>query len=320
MKSKFSLTNILWDAWCFSSIIGIWPRFIEPKLIRCRRHELKIPSLPEDLQGIRILQFTDLHLGSQTKPKFLKKLQRKITELSPDMIVYTGDFICHSKLENFQDTLHAFLKPLKAPLGCYACFGNHDYSQYLGINDEGEYDISNNSSTTISHGFSRLFKSKTLKKHVTERAKAIPLHNELCNLLEDSPFQVLHNKCVQVPYKNSGLNVCGLGDYFAGRCLPEEAFANYDSKLNGIILSHNPDSISLLKNYPGDIILSGHSHGGQVNLPWMWKRFTLLEQQELRYGLHSIENKRIHVSCGLGSPLTFRWFARPEICLFTLKT
>src|ERR1700722_3315000 len=103
----------------------------------------------------------------------------------------------------------------------------------------------------------------------------------------------------------------------AGRFKPDLAFKDYNPAYTGIVLAHNPDCGPELKNYPGDVILSGHTHGGQINLPWLWKRFTLMKNMQYKRGLWKIGNKFMYVNRGIGSVMKFRWFAIPEILLLT---
>lgn len=313
-----NLLPLLWDLWCLVSIIGIWPRFIEPNLLSVSKIRIKIPGLPPDLNGLKIIQFSDLHLYPKTPIPFLKKIIKKISNQNPDLILFTGDFLCYSVL-NEEKKLNEFLNCLHAKYGCYAILGNHDYSSCVSINPEGDYDVIENNKPHLSKAFGRLFTKTTLTKHVTDKAKAIPFNKKLLKLLEKTPFKLLHNETAMIPIKNSYLNICGLGEYIMGRFQPEEAFKNYSMKYPGIILAHNPDTIPHLKKYPGEMIFCGHTHGGQVNLPWLWKKFTLLENMQFKKGLLKVDNKWAYINRGIGSVLPFRWFSPPEILMLTLE-
>lgn len=311
-------TDFLWNLWCVISIVGIWPRFIEPNLLLTTPLTLPIQKLPADLEGLKILQFSDLHISPSTTDFFIQSLIRKIKSLKPDLIVFTGDFLCYSKFGD-KEKLRYLLTALSAPYGCYAVLGNHDYAKTISINSEGEYDIQENTSSLISKGFARLTAKTVLKKRTTERAKAVEPHAELISLIQETPFLLLNNETHFVSIKDSGLNISGLGEYTLGRCQPELAFRNYDYNYPGITLLHNPDAFPLLNAYPSDIVLSGHTHGGQVNLPWLWKKFTLLENMKYKKGLFHVGNKWLYVSRGVGSVMPFRWFAPPEIVTITLE-
>ncbi len=306
------ILQYLWEAWCCCSLVGIWPRHIEPRSLSTSK--LSLPILPSG--SIKILQFTDLHLSPLLSDRYLEKLRNHIQRWSPDIIVFTGDFLCGSKLED-PERLQKFLSSLHAPCGCFAILGNHDYQEPLSINEEGSYDITSYEGSNLLKGFFRLFATLPPTGVVTQKAQSTPPHAGLLDLLEKTPFKLLHNQCIQV---DSTINLCGLGEYMAGRCDPKEAFQSYDPTLPGIILSHNPDSVALLKDYPGDLILSGHTHGAQVNLPWFRNKLCLLEKPKLQRGLLSEEGKQIYVNRGIGGLIPFRWFSKPEILQLTLES
>lgn len=316
-KRKYHLSDLLWDAWCIGSVVGIWPRFIEPNRLSTSKIKLPIKGLPPPLSGLKILQLSDLHFSTRVSNYYLNKLKQQICSLQPDLIVFTGDILCYSRLDD-PLRLKGFLKALKAPFGCFAVFGNHDYEQTVSINGKGEYDVVENSTSLIGKGFSRLFTNTRLTGTSTSAARAVKTNRELEELLKETPLQVLHNASCLLPIKGSYLNVCGLGEYTLGQCLPEVAFKNYNDNFPGVVLAHNPDSAPLLAHYPGNLILSGHTHGGQINLPWLWKKFTLLENMQYLKGLFCIDDKWLYVNRGCGSVMQFRWFAVPEIALFTL--
>lgn len=235
------------------------------------------------------------------------------------MIVFCGDFLCYGRLTD-RARLINFIKSFDAPYGCYAILGNHDYSEAVSIDDKGNYDLIENNTPPLSKGFKRLFSTVRLSKTVTPRASQVPLHQELIEILKDSPFELLHNSTKTVRVKDTGLNVSGLGEYMLGRSLPEETFRSYDQRYPGLILAHNPDSIPNLLDFPGNVILCGHTHGGQVNLPWMWKKFTLLENMQFKKGLLKVRDKWVYVNRGISSIMPFRWFAKPEILFLTLES
>jgi predicted MPP superfamily phosphohydrolase len=311
---------LLWDLFCTASLIGIWPRFIEPNLIFTTRLSLPIPNLPKDLENFKILQISDIHLNENASNLFLAKLVKKCRALKPDLIVLTGDFICYGALRE-PERLKSLLQQFQAPYGCYAVLGNHDYASFVSINAKGDYDvITPPASSSLSRAFRRLVETKTLTKKTTEQAKSTPMHSALVPLIQETPFKLLHNATETISVKSTKLNICGLGEYSLKKNDAAQAFQKYDQSYPGIILLHNPDGAHTLKDYPGDIILSGHTHGGQVNLPWMWKKFTLLENMKFKKGLKQSDGKWIYINRGLGSVLPFRWFSPPEILLLTLET
>lgn len=318
-KRLYSFAEYLWDFWCLISVVGIWPRFIEPRLLDTSRITCPIRQLPEALHGFKIVQISDLHFHEGVPQKFLEKIVKRVNSLVPDMIVFTGDLLCYSTLKD-EERLENFLKRLQAPYGCYFVPGNHDYERYVSLTNEGYYDVKIvQKSSFIVEGFRKLFSQRKQAKGVGTEALKTGHHKALLRLLRRSRFEFLENKTKKVHVGNSFLNVCGLGDYWLGRSLPDQAFSAYDDAYPGIILSHNPDTVELLQNYPGEMILSGHTHGAQVNLPWLRTKFIYLENMENIRGLRRVGNKNLYVNRGLGSHRPFRWFAMPEVLVLTLE-
>lgn len=310
--------DFIWDLWCIASIIGIWPRYIEPNLLSTTRLSIKTKDLPQALHGLKILQFSDLHWHERISPTFLDKLLKKAAALQPDLIVFTGDFLCYSILPD-PEPLKDFLSAFDAPYGCYAVLGNHDYEKYVSVNEDGDYDTHGKTNSPIKKGWKRLLTPKSLTTKTTDRVRSLSYHHDLIECLKQTPFQLLHNETTVVRIKDSALNICGLGEHMLGRCLPELAYQKYDRRFPGIVLLHNPDGLPSLKGYPGDLVLCGHTHGGQVNIFGLSNKFMFLENPRMKRGLINFSNRHVYVNRGTGSVMPFRWFSTPELLLLTLE-
>lgn len=304
-------SNILWDAFCFASVFGIWPRFIEPKLLSTSSFEINLPNAKHSL---KIIQLSDLHFNEAINQNFLNKILSRVAKESPDLILITGDFLCMGRMADAQK-LKDFLLSLKPRLGTYAVLGNHDYTEGLNINNDGYYDTVKSTSLPALSGFKRLWKVPEVRGTATDAAKTVFPNPELLKVLQETSVTLLDNHTVQV----GDLNLTGLGDLMADAVHPEKAFSGYDLNLPGIILAHNPDAVTRLKDYPGNLVLSGHTHGGQINLPWLWKRFTAMENMQFKSGMHKIPNKSLYISRGLGGVIPFRFNTMPELVAITIK-
>ncbi|MCH9611420.1 MAG: UDP-2,3-diacylglucosamine pyrophosphatase LpxG [Chlamydiales bacterium] len=296
------------------SILGIWPRFIEPKLVRTTTLDWKLPEQQRHLDGLKIVQFSDLHFHPKVSDKFLDRVARRILRQKPDIILFTGDFICYSSLEQ-QERLKSFLNRLQAPLGCFCSFGNHDYANYVSRNSHGLYDVRRpiNPVVGICTAVWTIIRTKPEIFHITNDAASTPLHDPLCSLLRQTAFTLLENMTVTLPI---GLNVTGLGEYAVGRCRPETAFAGYEKGKPGLVLSHNPDTFPHLRDYPGDWIFCGHTHGEQIHLPFLRplsRKLARLENPLYTRGLFQERGKKLYVSRGIGSPVPFRFCSAPEV-------
>ncbi len=317
LKNSQKFIERLWDLWCIVSLVGIWPRFVEPRLLISSHTTIPISDLPKELEGLKIVHISDLHYTEEMSEYFLERIAKKITTINPDLIVFTGDLITYSQLTQFE-ALKSFLKKLHAPLGCFAILGNHDYADYVSLGNDGRFRKIESHLPVLMRGFSRLFSTENTKEEGAIVRYPVPQIDELSKLYEETGFHLLHNETVQIGKKNARLNISGLGDYMTGNCMPQDAFKNYSYTCPGIVLSHNPDSYDLLENYPGDLLLFGHTHGGQVNLPYIWKKVTPLKNKIFKSGLFHIDNRYLYVNRGLGATFPFRWFAPPELAIFEL--
>ena len=316
MASSERLVEQLWDLWCVCSVIGIWPRFIEPALLCTSRHTIPMPQLAKELDGLRLVHISDLHFSHHVSAHFLSRIQKRIQKLEPHIILFTGDFISYSELYA-PASLAAFLSSLHAPLGCFAVLGNHDYEEYVSLDEHGAFCLFEDHTPAILRGFARLFGLKTGAQRKRVTAPIAP-KRELCQLLEKSGVRLLHNETVQIGWKRARLNITGLGDLMTLQSLPFRAYHQYDVRCPGIVLSHNADTYASLRSFPGDLFLFGHTHGGQVNLPYIWERITPIRDRRLKSGLFHIHNHFLYVNRGLGATFPFRWFSPPEIALITL--
>ena len=308
--------SFLVDLVSICSIVGIWPRFIEPYILKTKKLSWSLDPAHRHLKGFTIAQISDLHFNKNTSQKFLDKIVRRTLRQKPDVILFTGDFICYSQIED-EKRLKNFLNRLQAPQGSYCILGNHDHSSYVSLNHQGTFDLMErpNPATAMLRGFRALMRTHKITYNISDRARSLPPHQNLLELLDQTPFTLLENTTVTLP---AGLNITGLGEYSVDRCRPKTAFAGYDRRYPGIVMSHNPDTFSKLASYPGEWVLSGHTHGEQIHFPFLpalSKKLARLEFPMYTRGLYQRDGKKHYVSHGVGSPKPFRFCSFPEIVI-----
>lgn len=284
------------------SLIGIWPRFIEPAWLEVTSLSYALKGLSPSFEGFRVLHISDLHFADRPS-RALKDAADRTQKIKPDCIVFTGDFLCYSRLEHPQ-VLKKYLNAFKAPYGSYAVLGNHDYSSYVSFGASGQSVVLDKKLSPLSR-----FKSRPVPDN-------LPGQSALLDLLKETPFHLLSNETRQIVKEGSSLNITGLGDFFARDTHPDRAFQNFDKRFPGLVLCHNPVSTKLFSEQPGELVLAGHTHGSQFNIPLL--RNLLLQDKNLRRGLVDLGDKKLYISRGMGSHVHFRLFSRPEITLITL--
>jgi predicted MPP superfamily phosphohydrolase len=120
----------------FLTILGLssggyfYANRIEPSLLDIQQQQMKYPFIPSSFDRVKIIQFSDTHLGFQYTLNQFKKLVTKINNLQPDIIIFTGDLMDEPNKYKELNKLTALLETLQAPLGKYCVFGNHDHGGY----------------------------------------------------------------------------------------------------------------------------------------------------------------------------------------------
>ena len=146
-------------------------------------------------------------------------------------------------------------------------------------------------------------------KKITSRLKGLGIH-------------ILKNEGVKLATENGSIIIAGIDDYLRGEPDIEKALENTGGIFT-ILLCHNPDYFEIMpkeSKEKTDIILSGHTHGGQVNLfgfaPFVPSKYG----SKYRYGLKETESGRIYISSGLGGVVfPMRFMAKPEIVNLILR-
>nr|WP_312578472.1 metallophosphoesterase [Sedimentibacter sp.] len=257
-----------------------YARFIEPNLLNVHYENISNKLISENSGEIKILQFSDTHLSDYFDTKDLQRIVNKINNENPDIVIFSGDLIDYYKNYSYEGDITQIsdiLGRIKAPLGKYSVYGNHDY----GGGAEKAY-------------------SEIMKK---------------------SGFITLVNNAVKLEKYN--INIMGLDDSIFGNIGKEELYNNIDGSYYNIVISHEPDVVDSMLEYDIDLFLSGHSHGGQVNIPFFSSAIYPPLGEKYTRGLYEFENYRetkLYVNIGIGtSQIPFRFMSLPEISVFILK-
>ncbi|AOO61344.1 MULTISPECIES: metallophosphoesterase [Bacillus] len=141
-------------------------------------------------------------------------------------------------------------------------------------------------------------------------------------LMEAADFQVLRNGCRQVQLTDgSRIEFAFLDDVMLGKPDYEGTLSRLSEDAFSILIVHEPDAALKIGGYPVNLQLSGHTHGGQVQLPFFGPLITPPYGKTYTDGMYTLHDTAVYVNRGLGTTrLPYRFLARPEITLFTLKT
>lgn len=287
-SSAFNLTRrrFLTAGLASAAGLALYSGEIARHLIEVTYPEFRIPNLPNAFDGFRIAQLSDIHLDEFTEPFFLHMVVERANRLNPDAVFITGDFVTHELLPR-AFSIHSAWKcaAILDKLACrlrYAVLGNHD---------------------------------------VAVNASAV------CEALASSRINVLRNSYAALSRGSSRLWIAGVDDCVEGQPDIDRAIPDYvrnRATEPTIFLCHEPDFVDTVLTHPAGksiaLMLSGHTHGGQVRLPFLGPMGLPELGKNYVEGAFSLQNIQLYVNRGIGTVgVPLRLNCPPEITLITLR-
>ncbi len=273
-------------------LIFLYTAFVEPFWFRVRKISLDFPH--PDTPKMKVLHISDIHFchNERRRIQFLQSLKT----LQADLVLYTGDMI---EPHGRRETLWEAVDGLVGKHGAFLVYGNHDYIRYTPR--ELFYDPSKTNHRDLQEA-----DIATLTAGFRERGIE-PLRNE-SRLVEINGKEVL---------------ITGIDDPFMGYGDVEKTFKDAPQALPTITLCHTPDPKTLdqIVDHGAHLILSGHTHGGQIRFPYIpaLVRRCKIPRNQCR-GLSRWKNAWLNISTGVGATRMthIRLFCRPEVILFEI--
>lgn len=273
----------------FIALLALYGLFFGYKSLTVNRIELEFTDLPEAFDGFKIVQLSDLHIGTYGgKTAFVEKVVRRANEEDADLIAFTGDLINTSPMEIAP--FETILSQLKAKDGVMSVLGNHDYCIYAMSRQQ----------------------PLSLRKAVT------PVIEAECRMgwtLLLNEHRILHRgtgSIALVGVENTGKppfpEIGDLKGAMTG--IPDGTFT--------ILLSHDPSHwrMEVVPKTDIPLTLSGHTHAMQFKVGrWSPSKWLYPEWG----GLYEEGLQRLFVSEGIGGTIPFRLGTKPEIVVITLR-
>lgn len=259
----------------------LYSRYIGTTGLSVKEYLIIDKDLPSTFSGIKIAHISDIHYGQTVNKKELQTLVNRVNEYKPDIIVITGDLLDQDMKYSKKDikNIETTLSKLKATLGKYIIMGNHDNTQDNYIN--------------------------------------IVENSDLINL--DDSYKILYH------YGNKPILIAGMSTGQLGNQTPNEKVAEAISTIKenkisySILIMHEPDYIDDIEYNNFDLVLAGHSHGGQVKLPLIGALVVPSHAKEYYDDYYKLDNTDLYISSGVGtSRVKFRLFNRPSFNLYRI--
>lgn len=259
---------------------GGYSKWVEPQWLDLTGVRCSVPGFAP-VQPVKLAHLSDLHACPNVPNELIEEAVWLATQERPDIICVTGDFV--SWRGGFDRNWYIrVLSRLAKVAPTYATLGNHDGGEWSHKNGAG-------------------WKTSLV----------------VADLVREAGLTLLFNENRVVTLGERKLNLVGLGDLWAVEFAPERAFANLPAGPT-VVLSHNPDTKDRLGKYRWELMLSGHTHGGQVVIPGIGAPWTPVKDKRYLNGLKPWGNRQIHVSRGVGNARGIRFNCRPEVNLLTL--
>jgi len=311
--------------------------WVEPFTIELERITIRLPRAAGRLpaQGLRILHISDSHFSGRDWREYKKidRIRRLVTGLECDLVVHTGDFLHYdSGLENVRTLLEALPRPR---LGSFGVFGNHDYIHYnmgsaaprMWRSFRREDRARGAAASPVMRGLragTRWLRYVRYVRNTPLDGRTVGANDaqRLAGVLAELGMQVLHNRAVHLVCPNEPLDIylAGVDDYSQGHPDLRNALATIPAAAPVILLSHNPDIIDSPEIGEVDVVLAGHTHGGQLVLP-LWgpahtQSIHLTRTNIAGYFRHG--HTQFYISRGMGEGFPLRFRAWPQIALITI--
>lgn len=259
--------------------------FIEPQLVTVTRVSLPFPMR----QSVKIILISDLHVGPYKGAGYIRRVVRKINRELPDIVLIAGDLVLSDEITPEALIALAPLKDLHPSLGTYIVMGNHDHSIY------------------------RLFSPE--QRRPPDRSELVS------ETLTSFGLIVLKNTQSELRIGDETLRIAGIEDAMSGRADIVQTLNDASKNTPVILMSHNPDIILDPLSRLATLIVAGHTHGGQIRLPWHGPVSALPTHIGRKYdqGIFTLDGGTIlAITRGIGeSGPRARLFAPPEIMLIT---
>ena len=272
---KFFIKSFLLIVLILAGFLG-YARFIEPNTLVEKSIEISSTYVSQNADNLKIAVFSDTHFSDDYDLKDFQKVVDSIEKNEPDLVLFAGDLI--DNLDMFNGNTYEIsnaLKSIKAPLGKYSIFGNHDY----GGGAENEYE----------------------------------------KILSEGGFKVLKNQYFSLD--SHKISIIGIDDFMLGYGDITKVTWARDDYYN-ILLCHEPDIIDSILDYNIDLMVSGHTHGGQIHIPGYTEDFLPPYGKNYIKGLFEFDNSRfskLYVNPGLGTTkIPLRFLSKPEITYITI--
>ncbi|WP_353990443.1 metallophosphoesterase [Pediococcus argentinicus] len=259
----------------FIVMLPLYAFKIEPNMLTVKQVQIN-ENKDANATKLKIVQISDLHISNSYPVGKLDKVIKDVNQQQPDIIVFNGDLYDNFASYPYQNEVSAKLAQMKAKVGKFAVWGNHDYGG----------------------GESRVYDS----------------------VMANGGFKILKNTGEMLNVNGRSVFIGGMDDSILGHpSIPEALQYRVGQPNYSIMLTHEPDVADQLVNTGTQLVLAGHSHGGQIKLPF-YQETNVLSRKYIK-GLYTLNGgMKLYVNTGIGTTRVHaRFGVRPEISVLNVN-
>jgi predicted MPP superfamily phosphohydrolase len=263
--------------WTYLSglVVCAYGVLVRRRWFRVVEREVRVPGLDPKLDGMRVAQLSDMHIGTLTPKSWALRWARAANKRAPDVAVVTGDMVTSGAA--FHEEIADSIGELRAKLGVFVAMGNHDYF------GEGE---------------------------------------PLISLLRARGVNVLRNEGRVLERQGAKLWLAAIDDTWTRRDDIVAAMRGRPDGATTVLLAHDPARFDDAADAGAELVLSGHTHGGQVAVPFLYRHLSLARvAHKYNVGLYRRSRATLHVHPGLGTTgPPIRLGVPPEVTILVLRS
>lgn len=253
-----------------------------PARIKVSYQTVKSDKLHKDLEMLQIAFISDIHYNNFMDAKRFENVVKKINDANPDVIIFLGDLIDEENSHNLSDEIiEKLISQLKKM--------NAKYGKFAVL---GEADYQNQL-----------------------------IEETVVDILFKSEFEIMRNEMYKLSQgTKQTFQLVGIDSPLNKKDDIKKAYENISDQQFTLTIVHTPDTVNVLPQTQTDLVVAGHSHGGQVKIPLLGQLYNKKLAEEYYSGLYNVGAIKLYVTNGVGtSNKDVRIFAPAEITIFTLK-